>query len=240
MMVKHFPENDAGRDFVVGDLHGRPDLFYGLLQTVRFDIDIDRVFSVGDLIDRGRDSMGALALLDEPWFFAVRGNHEQMLIDVAANPSSGAWRWWIDNGGLWARGLLPSELSEWAARLEALPLAITVGAGDNRFNVLHAEFFGTDANLDAGRFDPRTEERLMWGRTRILNDWSGNDDELLSMTYVGHTVVPQMMTIGSHVYLDTGGVFNGVLSMIEVATGLLYQTVGPDNHRITFPKETEQ
>lgn len=43
----------------------------------------DRLFSVGDLVDRGEHAIDALALLDFPWFFAVKGNHEEVMCDVA-------------------------------------------------------------------------------------------------------------------------------------------------------------
>lgn len=75
-------QNLVGRDFVIGDLHGCTLALEELLNHVRFDKSKDRLFSVGDLVDRGPDSIGALALLNERWFFAVLGNHEHMLRDA--------------------------------------------------------------------------------------------------------------------------------------------------------------
>lgn len=80
---QRFPTNPSGRDFVVGDLHGCLDLLQAQLERVGFDTGCGRLFSVGDLVDRGPDSMGCLRLLREPWFHAVRGNHEDMLLDYA-------------------------------------------------------------------------------------------------------------------------------------------------------------
>lgn len=79
--VMTMPANTSGTDFVVGDLHGCFQLLDALLIQVRFDPARDRLFSVGDLIDRGPDSLACLQLLQEPWFFAVAGNHEAMLGD---------------------------------------------------------------------------------------------------------------------------------------------------------------
>lgn len=81
MNNKLFKKSTKGRDFVVGDLHGCYDEFMSQLNGVDFNYSIDRMFSVGDLIDRGKDSMKCLELTREKWFHAVRGNHEQMLID---------------------------------------------------------------------------------------------------------------------------------------------------------------
>ena len=58
--VAHFETNRLGRDFVVGDLHGMFDHLRALMAEVGFDGDRDRLFSVGDLVDRGPGSARAL------------------------------------------------------------------------------------------------------------------------------------------------------------------------------------
>ncbi|MHB1641444.1 MAG: metallophosphoesterase [Acidithiobacillus sp.] len=72
----------------MGDLHGCVEHLRVLLRYVGFDESTDRLFSVGDLVDRGPDSPGALELLKEthagvqPWFYPVMGNHDAMLLAV--------------------------------------------------------------------------------------------------------------------------------------------------------------
>lgn len=89
----HHPANTAGRDFVVGDLHGCVDVLRALLHDTRFDPARDRLFSVGDLVDRGPASETTLDLLDRPWCHVVRGNHEEVLSLVARGKlSPDAWR----------------------------------------------------------------------------------------------------------------------------------------------------
>jgi len=65
------PANKLGRDLVVGDVHGCVDALRYLLNEIGFDGARDRLFSVGDLVDRGSDSLAALDLLDQPWFYPV-------------------------------------------------------------------------------------------------------------------------------------------------------------------------
>ncbi|MBI5257888.1 MAG: metallophosphoesterase [Burkholderiales bacterium] len=72
------PASQRGRDRVVGDLHGHRGLFEQALDHLRFDPGRDRVLSVGDLIDRGPDSLDTLSLVEQPWFRAVLGNPELM------------------------------------------------------------------------------------------------------------------------------------------------------------------
>ncbi len=167
-MVRHFPQNVSGRDFVVGDMHGCFDLFMAFVEGLELDPKVDRVFSVGDLIDRGPDSAKCLALTQQSWFHACRGNHEQMLLDVVKGGRHHAL--WVQNGGRWALDTKPGELTDYAAWIEELPLAIAVAEGENRFNVIHAEFFGSDADLDAGRID---QMAIQWGRDLIGGNWDG-------------------------------------------------------------------
>src|ERR1700722_16866212 len=131
--VEHHAANANGRDFVVGDLHGCMDALRYLLRVITFDPTRDRLFSVGDLVDRGEHSEQALALLDKPWFHAVLGNHEDTLCAVA----DGRLRrqWWYGIGGIWAASLSDERLQHYAERLRPLPLVRVVGSGKERFNI---------------------------------------------------------------------------------------------------------
>jgi serine/threonine protein phosphatase 1 len=73
-----FLANTVGRDFAVGDIHGCFSALQKVLDTVTFDPAVDRLFSVGDLVDRGPESHLVLEWLDKPWFHAIGGNHDHM------------------------------------------------------------------------------------------------------------------------------------------------------------------
>lgn len=147
--IKTLDPNLTGRDFVVGDLHGCFNALVNLLFNLRFDPDADRLISVGDLVDRGPKSYECLELLYEPWFHAVRGNHEQMMLNSFANNEQ-AIDWaenWIRNGGMWASQALVAYDTEAKDRLDPLlekarelPYLITISRPDGKkFHVLHAE-----------------------------------------------------------------------------------------------------
>ena len=74
--------NQAGRDFVVGDIHGFDEKFCELLEKARFRWGSDRVFFAGDLVDRGPNSPAVLLMLRKPGVHAVRGNHDQWCIEA--------------------------------------------------------------------------------------------------------------------------------------------------------------
>jgi hypothetical protein len=77
--VCRLARNARGRDLIVGDIHGHFTKLAAALEAIGFDDSIDRLISVGDLVDRGPESLLALGWLAKPWFHAVRGNHEDML-----------------------------------------------------------------------------------------------------------------------------------------------------------------
>ena len=150
MVLLHqaLPANKTGRDFIMGDLHGCIDLLRAELARVQFNTALDRLFSVGDLIDRGPDSMACLRLLCEPWFYAVRGNHELMLLDYFQNAGQpyapqDMVKVFLNNGGRWVKRLNAAQRKELQVqllpRVATLPYVITVGEGASRFNIAHAE-----------------------------------------------------------------------------------------------------
>lgn len=197
--VLRLPGNAQGRDFVVGDIHGCLSQFTQLLDVVNFDETHDRVFSVGDLIDRGPHSRECLDLLRLPWFYAVSGNHEEMLVEACARPE--AVGVWYANGGQWGRDH-KADLPALAGLLRDLPIAIVVGDGDAKFNVMHAEFFGSQDDLEAGRIDAFMAGQMRWGRS-VISAHSPPPANL-ARTYVGHTPVDRPRVIGPFHFIDTG------------------------------------
>ncbi len=97
--IKRFEQNVAGTDYVVSDIHGEFAQLVAGLRALRFNPRLDRVFSVGDLVDRGINSPAALQWLDQPWFHPVLGNHEDMLLQSFGNEKM--MRLMLDNGGEW-------------------------------------------------------------------------------------------------------------------------------------------
>ena len=112
--VSRHARNPTGRDFVVGDVHGAFAVVERALKSLRFAPERDRLFSVGDLIDRGPRSADALDWLQEGRILAVRGNHEQWMVNSlvleGGQPrKSGYGADWFGNGGGWFWGYGEAE-----------------------------------------------------------------------------------------------------------------------------------
>lgn len=141
-MIISLEKNEVGRDFVVGDLHGSFEAFNQLLTYVDFDEQRDRVIAVGDLIDRGQDSLICLELLLTPWFYSVRGNHETWMLEwflASEGLRPDIERQWREEGGTWFFSLAPEQQFRCVRLIEPLPLVIIVESGGYQYTILHAE-----------------------------------------------------------------------------------------------------
>lgn len=174
------PVNSRGRDFVVGDVHGHAALLDHLLVSVRFDTARDRLIALGDLIDRGPDSLELLTRVGElPWFYSLRGNHEAMLRDSSRSVMSALL--WYRNGGRWGQEIADDTLHALTRLVDGLPLAMTLPLADGRrIGLIHAEVpIGMswsdveDLNQqhrpvqDPDPDDDSLAATVLWGRARI-------------------------------------------------------------------------
>lgn len=83
MFLQKFEKNTQGKDYCVGDIHGCFSKLQEQLHVIGFNEKVDRLFSVGDLVDRGPESEEFWDWLRKPWFHAVRGWPRNILCQMA-------------------------------------------------------------------------------------------------------------------------------------------------------------
>jgi serine/threonine protein phosphatase 1 len=216
-VIEHYKINEVGRDYAVGDIHGCFKMLEDKLYEVGFDEKTDRLFSVGDMVDRGPHSERCLEWLQKPWFHAILGNHEQMAI----NASEGFidmqnYRW---NGGQWFLDL-PVELQkEFAQVFLKLPIAIEIETKDGLVGMIHAELpLVSWKDLDAALQGPNSEsfiDQCLWNRDRLRNGLTTVISDIKEVI-VGHSVVHDDVWFGNVHYIDTGAVFGKKLTVIQI------------------------
>lgn len=229
-IIHSFVANKAGRDFVVGDIHGHFDTLHALLRQVQFDTDNDRLFAVGDVIDRGTQSEQVLNWLKKTWFHSVRGNHEQMIIECMDGNGDIARH--SRNGGEWFYKLPSTTQVSIATVLRELPMAIELELSDGEtVGIVHAQapllIEGDDwqdgmAALKGERGQNALEQAkkiALYSRTKFDSQDDAVIDGIVRL-YVGHTTVPNVSRLGNTFYIDTGCSFSdGALSIVELGTG---------------------
>jgi len=79
-------------NYVVGDIQGCYDPLQRLLDKVRFDASGDRLWCVGDMVNRGPQSLSTLRLLKSlgPAFTGVLGNHDLHFLALACGAFTGS------------------------------------------------------------------------------------------------------------------------------------------------------
>ena len=220
MSKKLFVErNDKGRDFVVGDLHGMFSLLTEKLLEVDVDPEKDRLFSVGDLVDRGPESFECLRLIKSPFVHAVKGNHEQMMIDAILHEKNVSH--WYANGGAWSREYMDNpEFLKLVAAADDLPTVICVDTANGPVWISHAEPM-LDWDLDVTN---EVETKMLWSRN-ILGNKHLQDKLSDARSFHGHSPVQLFngtgladpLTIKGATWIDTGAVFEGgELTLMEI------------------------
>lgn len=216
MRVMRHALNPAGRDFVIGDVHGTYSVVAAALGGVGFDWGRDRLFSVGDLVDRGPESRRALAFMRNPRIFPNRGNHEDMFLEMYEDgdtPPEEAVRFWTSRNGMsWWMDLPRDERMAFVAAFRELPIVQEIETERGTVGLVHGEVpIGMDwatfvAAVEAG--DEKTIKSALWGRTRLTH---GEDGGVcgIDRVFSGHTIIHKPQRLGNVYFVDTGS-FVGV------------------------------
>lgn len=210
--------NARGRDLAVGDIHGHFHRLQQCLDAVAFDPTVDRLFSVGDLVDRGPHSEQALEWLAHPWFYAVQGNHEALAVTHLRGGRLDLDMYRAGGGG-WFLDLPRVEQARFVAVFATLPVGMEVQTDEGLVGLLHADSPFADwptlrASLQ-GEDDALVREVCQWSRRR-LREGDTQWVQGLRALLVGHTPVLQVKRLGNVWHLDTGGWSNGHFSLLDI------------------------
>lgn len=216
--VKSFKQNMDGNDYIVGDIHGCFHVLETALKAIGFNRHRDRLFCLGDLVNRGPYSANILNYINEPWFHSIRGNHEESVIsemsgkDVLSVPA-----------GDWLCKLNTAQLTTIFNYFNNLPIAFEIKTSNGKVGCVHGDITHTSWNMFCGDLlndglNSKLARSTIWKRTRIKY----NIDipvEGVRTVFAGHTPVSEPCLVGNVAYIDTGCCYGKYLTIANAASG---------------------
>ena len=231
------PVNDTPykRILAIGDVHGKFTKLMSLWQKLDVTAD-DLVIFLGDYIDRGEEVAEVLkwifARRGQENFIFLRGNHEQMMLDVSYGRLD-KLSWFFNGGQSTLRGL--SELKAVDENFidkilnfaKSLPLYHALTVGGRQYIFVHA---GIDSRIPLAEQKPQF---LLWAREEFFNTYDGE-----AVVIGGHSPLQAFPKFGvadnprpiklpdkNVVLIDTGSfIRGGKISAIDILSGEYLQS----------------
>lgn len=231
------------RWYVVGDIHGRQDLFGALTEAIDDDDRVSEpaattVVLLGDLVDRGPDSAGVIAHA-RAWrerrkVRLLAGNHEEMFLE--SFDDSEMMRHFLRHGGketVLSYGVDRERYLAMSLEEVQAEMARVVPAADRQFLAQAEEwieagdylFVHAGINPERPLADQRRSD-LLWIRERFLR----HDAAFSHVVVHGHTIFDQVEDAGTRIGIDTGAYRTGRLTalVLEGSARRIIQAVERD------------
>ncbi|MEP2550027.1 MAG: metallophosphoesterase, partial [Marinomonas sp.] len=222
------PSVPAGeRYYVVGDIHGRCDLFEALADAVDAD---DRasgpanttIVLLGDLVDRGADSAGVIRRARE-WQRArkvriLAGNHEEMFLESFDDEE--VLRHFLKHGGretVLSYGIPLADYNRLSVSELLTQLPSIIPQEDRDFldgfeeKIIAGDYLFVHAGINPKRpIEEQTRKDMLWIRDRFLS----YEGPLPKVVVHGHTIFDDVEDRGIRIGIDTGAFRSGVLTAL--------------------------
>ncbi|MCP2732156.1 metallophosphoesterase family protein [Limnofasciculus baicalensis] len=212
------------RRIVIGDVHGHYDTLMTLLNAIA-PSEEDRVYFLGDLIDRGPKSAQVVEFVKQSGYTCLLGNHEQMVLEILGqgNIKGSALQAWLYSGGYstvnsYGEEGISQDHMDW---MRTLPTHLDLGD----FWLVHA---GVHPRLP---IEKQTSEQFCW----IREEFHGMEEPYFPTKTIitGHTitftlpgVAPGKIAQGrGWLDIDTGAYHpkSGWLTGLDLTNSLIYQ-----------------
>lgn len=220
--------------YAIGDVHGEDARLAALHEAILFDVARSgapaQIVHLGDYVDRGGDSRGVIArvkaLCEAHQGIALKGNHEQMLLNAYDRPGSGAEDMWAWNGGdatLRSYEAVNGVHADWRDMIDAEHIAWMRGLATIHTDAARKIVF-VHAGIDPQTFPECSDEIRIWTRSeKFLHTWRWPDRPELKDWLVVHGHTPNDTLTAEinaqRINVDTGAVFGGPLTCVVLRAG---------------------
>lgn len=129
--------------YVMSDIHGQLDAYKQMLELIQFSSS-DKLFIVGDVIDRGKYGIEILQhIMAQDNMTLIRGNHEQLMLDgLTGIDLDSRMIWTLGVGGLATFDrfdkLSEKEQTEIYQYIDNTPLDLWVDVDGDTYHMVHA------------------------------------------------------------------------------------------------------
>ncbi len=209
--------------FAIGDIHGCFDKLQRLILEIKADPVNDTLVFIGDYIDRadgGRDVVDYILKLKKTFqnVICLRGNHESMLLRFLDGVEDDIY---LANGGfatLKAYGISRSDAPK--VRKKKIP------PDHLKFFKTLLPYYETDqfifvhAGLIPGR---ELNEQSLYDMQWIRQTFIDSDDDFGKRVVFGHTHFSEPLVEDNKIGIDTGAVYGGMLTCVELPALKFYQ-----------------
>ena len=209
--------------FVIGDIHGCLEKLQTLMKKVGIDDQRDLLIFIGDYIDRGKFSREVIDYIirlreKSENVICLMGNHEQMFMNYLDGVNEGLY---LGNGGratLESYGILLSDnVQERKAKVSGKHLqffrSLLPYYESDQYVFVHA---GVRSELP---MNEQTIDDLLWIRFEFIE----NRKDFGKTVVFGHTPMKNLMIEKNKIGIDTGAVYGGKLTCVELPAMKIYQ-----------------
>ena len=209
--------------FAIGDIHGCLEKLGELVDKIDIDYKKDTLVFVGDYVDRGNSAKEVvdyvLRLKSEyKNVICLLGNHERMFLNYLKGVDEDMY---LRNGGintLRSYEILPSDNTE--KRKRKIPAEHLQFFESLLFYYETDDYIFVHAGIRPGMPLKNQElEDLLW----IRNEFMEAEDDFGKIIVFGHTPVMSPLIGKNKIGIDTGAVYGGKLTSVELPEIKIYQ-----------------
>ncbi|MEM6488625.1 MAG: metallophosphoesterase [Pseudomonadota bacterium] len=249
VLLPHARPPTGLRLYAIGDVHGE----IAEAHRIRTLLDADRrdrptqnwrEIWLGDLIDRGPDSAGVVALLaddDDDRRQCVLGNHDEFLLRFLTAGGYETMSVWFANGGLaacqsWGVDARAMWLERHAAEpirqalIDAIPQAHVAYLARLPRQIRFGDFGFAHAGVRPGRpWAAQMPDDLIWIRAPFLNHPGPHEVVVVH----GHTPTPEVDVTPARIGIDTGAGKGGRMSAIVIEDDVVAEITASGRRPLT-------
>ena len=222
---------------VIGDIHGCYNTLKLLFEEIKTRFPGVPIYSVGDLVDRGKFSFEVVEFIKENEIVFTAGNHDLMFYYFFTKPSHPIAKAWIYNGSETTMDSYSDHMDivrDHLAVINKAPLFLDLedcfishaGISSYYKKIFKTDILNTPTDLtDVLNDDLNSQHGVLWNRDVLLN--------LGKLQIVGHTIQQDVNydEKSNALYIDTSAFSGKKLSAVIVEQNKLIDTISIETRK---------